>query len=219
MIKLAEKIKSFVSLRAKYAFVILSHACRQAGVVKNRPDPSLMLRMTSYIRLFRCYAFGRSLLIILILSALVLTTGCEPFRKKFVRKKKEEKQQKFIPVLEPIEYPEPQQSSEGRYKYYYSLWKVWSGDLLRAIDEKESDKKQKYLVTQALKNLEEMKKWVKEDKQKEIDLILVDLSDLNSYYDTVEGLRNTTMLKRKIEKAMSQVRKNFNPKLMSDFYL
>ena len=91
-------------------------------------------------------------LILLFLFGTLTSSGCTPLRKKFTRKKKEDKEQnqKFIPVLEPVDYPEKIYSSLDRYKHHYSLWKVWEKDLIQTIEEDGSDKRQKYLLSQAV---------------------------------------------------------------------
>src|SRR3990167_5723451 len=108
--------------------------------------------------------------ILVVLCVLTVSVGgCTSLRKKFTRKKKEKtNEQAFVPVLDPVDYPPPSVSPEERYRYNYSLWKVWYRDLVKNIDAKESDKNQKYLVGQIIAQLEEMKKWVSEAKQKEL---------------------------------------------------
>ena len=97
-------------------------------------------------------------------------------RKKFTRKKKDkEESEKFIPVLEPVDYPQKTYSSQERYKQHYSLWQVWNRDLIQAIQKEDSDKRQKYLLGQMIERLEAMKEVLADEKQKELVVMINDL--------------------------------------------
>jgi len=93
-------------------------------------------------------------------------SGCTPLRKKFTRKKKDKQaNQKFIPVLDPIDYPEKVYSAAEKYKYHYSLWKVWNKDLLQVLERNGSEKRQKYLLDQAIVQLKEMQNSLSDEKK------------------------------------------------------
>ncbi len=156
--------------------------------------------------------------LILLSVTVVSLTGCQSFRKKFVRKKKEERKEKFIPVLEPIDYPAKIHTSEEQYKYSYSLWKVWSTDYVKSLEEKDSDKKQKYALVQALKALEDMKNAVNADKQAKLEEIITRVNELNSEYEKSTEIRSQYQMKSRMEKVMSQIRNEMNPKVMTDQY-
>lgn len=97
---------------------------------------------------------------ICLLCALVILvsglSGCEPLRKKFTRKKKETKQQEFIPVLQPVDYPDQYESPAEEYQYHYSLAKVWHKDVMTALDEDASDKRLMYILAQMIVHMEAM---------------------------------------------------------------
>src|SRR3989344_4966549 len=93
----------------------------------------------------RCNKEYVSVLSVLVVLCVltVAVGGCTSLRKKFARKKKEKtNEQAFVPVLDPVDYPPPSVSPEERYRYNYSLWKVWYRDLVKNIDGKESGKNQ-----------------------------------------------------------------------------
>ena len=157
----------------------------------------------------------------LLVSLGVLTVavgGCTSLRKKFTRTKKEKaNEQAFVPVLDPIDYPPPSVSPEERYRYNYSLWKVWYRDLVKNIDGKESDKNQKYLVGQIIAQLEEMKKWVSEAKQKELSERVGEWNAILAMYEKPAVMRSTMSLKRKAEASAKKIRDQLNPEATKEF--
>ncbi len=155
----------------------------------------------------------------MILCVLTVSVGgCASLQKKFTRKKKEKTgEQAFVPVLDPIDYPAPSVSPEERYRYHYSLWKVWYRDLEQKLDAKESDKSQKYLVGQIIAQLEEMKKWVTEAKQTELSEAIGEWNAILALYEQPAALRSSFSLKRKAEASAKKVRDQFNPEATKDF--
>jgi len=100
--------------------------------------------------------------IILSLIVLFAIGGCTPLKKKFTREnKKDPKDKGFIPVLDPIQYPQASVSPEKQYKLHYSLWRVWHTDLMDQFRRDGKDKKQEYLINQMIVELTEMKNWTR----------------------------------------------------------
>lgn len=158
-------------------------------------------------------------IIFVLIGALTFSSaGCEPFRKKFVRKKKGEQKEKFIPVLDPIDYPPKIVTSEDQYKHAYSMWKVWSSDYIKSFEEKDSDKKQKYALAQSLKALEDMKSAAGDERKAGIDQLITNVNAINAEYDNDSNLRSSYQIKSRFEKVQSQVRNQFSPKVMTDHY-
>jgi len=145
---------------------------------------------------------------------LVLTTSsCEPLRRKFTRKKKKDRgeSQKFIPVLEPVDYPEKTYSSLEKYKHHYSLWKVWDRDLLQTIESGGSDKRQKYLLGQAIEQLEGMNKLLADEKKTGFTPLIDDLREVGQVYERPVSMRNKFSIKKKIERNSRKIRNGFAP--------
>ncbi|MBI5415243.1 MAG: hypothetical protein HZA29_00340 [Candidatus Omnitrophica bacterium] len=163
--------------------------------------------------------YGRRLVLLVCLSIFVtLSSGCASLHKKFVRKKKENKEeQAFIPVLDPVDYPARSVSPEERYRYNYSLWKVWQRDLVQKIDSRGSDKNQKYLVGQIIVQLEEMKKWINDTRKQELSGLIAAWRDVLVLYDQPAALRSSFTVKRKVESAAKDVREKFNPETAKGF--
>ncbi len=116
-----------------------------------------------------------------MLAMTLSFSSCESLRKKFTRQKKKSDIQdsNFIPVLEPEEYPAPENNPKENYNERYILIKNWYKDLWTAIEEKNSDKKVHYLLGQVYAQIDEMKKVVNPDKAAELDR----LKGLLSYFD------------------------------------
>jgi hypothetical protein len=143
-----------------------------------------------------------------------VVSGCAPLRKKFTRKKKEDSQtdQKFIPVLDPIDYPEKIYSAEQHYKHHYSLWQVWNKDLLQTLESDGSDKRQEYLLEQAIGQLEEMQKWLADAKQAELSELINELREVQQEYARPSSIRNQFSTRKKIERVAQKVRAGFSTK-------
>ncbi len=158
--------------------------------------------------------------VILVVSWCVLTVslgGCTTLRKKFTRKKKEKTSQAglFVPVLDPIDYPPPTISVSERYQYHYSLWKIWYRDLLENLERRESDKRQRYLLGQAIASLEEMKKWLNAEQQAKFNRCIDDWQEVLAMYDHPAAMRSDVTIRRKINASAKKIRDQFNPKAAS----
>ncbi len=121
----------------------------------------------------------------LVACMLVLTvslSACEPLRKKFTRQKKKTAvvDNDFIPVLEPQEYPAAEKVPAEVYKQHYALLKVWYKDLWRSLDERGSDRQQKYLLKTMHGHIDDMRKIVGPAQQPKFDALAANLA----YYDT-----------------------------------
>jgi len=159
---------------------------------------------------------ARNCSFIFCLSALLLImSGCAPLRKKFTRKKKNKNQEagKFIPVLDPIDYQEKVITFEEKYKYHYSLWKVWNKDLLQNIALNSSAKRQNYLLNQIIEQLDEMKILLADQKQSELDELINDLRKVKQIYEKPSVMRSKFSTRTKIERNAKSVRNKFSPKL------
>ncbi|MBI3602263.1 MAG: hypothetical protein HY209_05155 [Candidatus Omnitrophica bacterium] len=117
-----------------------------------------------------------------VLVASVSLSACDTLRKKFTRQKKQDQSQSpdFIPVLEPQDYPAPENNPVENYKLHYALIKAWYKDLWTAIDDKNSDKMVKNSIKQILDHIAQMKPSLKTQKAQGLN----QLADLLKYYNT-----------------------------------
>ncbi len=113
-----------------------------------------------------------------LLSTLILSTliGCEAFVRKFTRKPK--KQIEEVMVLAPQEYKGPLMTKEELYREYFLFWKSWQDELIGALTGKKSLKKQIDCAGEAIKNLVNLRALLKEEKQKKIDIYIIELKGL-----------------------------------------
>ena len=117
---------------------------------------------------------------LLVLS--VSLSSCDTLRHKFTRHKKkgDVEDQTFAPVLEPEEYPEPQENPEQNYKLHYDLIKAWYHDLWTAIDDRGNGKYTHYIITQVTTHISRMEKLVDPPTQAN----LVKLAGFLDYYSS-----------------------------------
>ncbi len=131
---------------------------------------------------------------VLLVALSVSLSACEPLRKKFIRQKKKDaaENKDFIPVLEPQEYPAPENDPQNNYKDHYAMVKVWYKDLWTAIevrDKEQNDRKEKYTLTQLTNHLDEMRKLLVPEQQVQID----QLASLLKYY--TEALQQSPQMR------------------------
>lgn len=154
--------------------------------------------------------------VVCLAVAVAGISGCAPLRKKFVRKKKEDSnaEAKFVPVLNPIEYPTRQESPEEAYKYHYSLWKVWNRDLLETVENDGSDKRERYLINQSLEQLQAMHDLLNDESKAQMAGLMDELSDVLKEYDKPESFRSKFSMRSKIQRYARKVREQFTPNLI-----
>ena len=143
--------------------------------------------------------------------------GCEPLRKKFTRKKKEEDKRMVDPVLEPIDYPPMQVSPEKRYKYHYSMWRIWQKDFLLSLGQNENEKRSKYLLTQVYNELQEMDKWIVGEKNEGLHTVILDYDKIQNEMQKPQAIRDMYSLMRKLESNDKKIRHDFSPEKVAEF--
>jgi len=149
-------------------------------------------------------------------AVFMIISGCAPLRKKFTRQKKKDRQTdpRFIPVLDPVEYPEKIYSTEEKYKYHYSLWKVWEKDFLQVLERNGSGKRQKFLLSQSIEQLEEMQVLLNDVKQAELKGLIDKLKIVRQDYDKPSSMRNKFSIRSKVGRNAKKIRNGFSPKVL-----
>ena len=166
----------------------------------------------------KSYMPGNIICTLLLVSFFL--SGCAPLKKKFTRQKKKDRQQsqKFVPILEPIDYPEKEFSAEAKYKHHYSLWQIWDRDLLQVVDHDGSTKRQSYLLAKVILELGEMSALLAAEKQSELQVIVDNMIDLQKEYDKPTAMRNKFSMKKSISSNSRAVRNAFSPKLALPYH-
>jgi len=169
--------------------------------------------------MIKCHNQNFRILFVTLIVFCIAATGCQPLKRKFTRRKKPgDKKENFVPVLDPIDYAPRIESAEKRYRYHYSLWQVWHKELIQSARWDESEKRQKYLLSQLFLQMEEMKRWVVEEKEIEISDVLSDLQKIQNIYSKPEQLWDYNAIKRRLERIGKKVRNSIRPEIMQEFY-
>ncbi|MDP2940941.1 MAG: hypothetical protein Q8N85_01620 [Candidatus Omnitrophota bacterium] len=139
----------------------------------------------------------------IIIALLIFLTGCDAFVRKFTRKPKKDSQQQETMVLAPEEYKPKQVTAEDAYRQYFLFWKSWQDELVSALLDRKSQKKQLDCIEEAIKNLLEIKSLLKDEKQQEFERYLAQFQDLKQAIksdlynnDIPENLHQAEMLRR-----------------------
>ena len=147
---------------------------------------------------------------VVIVSLVV--SGCESLRKKFTRQKKKDSEQsdQFIPVLEPEQYPEKVYSPANDYKYHFSLWQVWQKELSTAVFERESNKRQLYMLNQAIVQVDALKKLVGAEKQSGLEEVLKGLRTLHGTIENPAPMHDNFMILNQLKSLDRKMRNNYS---------
>jgi predicted RND superfamily exporter protein len=106
----------------------------------------------------------RKPIIFIIIAVLLCTSGCYSLRKKFVRKKKYQKEEPVYVNFKDY----PQKPSRGAYLDYYLFVKGWLDELAESLNKGYSVKREKRAIRQAVMNLEQMIGFFNEEGQGKI---------------------------------------------------
>jgi len=131
-----------------------------------------------------------------VLAVLMISSaGCEPLRKKFVRKKKQERVSEVVPVLEPVDYPREVHSRDSLYRHHYALWKVWFKDLVVAMAEQDSDKRILHILDQLILELQSLQTLVGDARSHRLNDLIDQIRKIEASYQRPAALRNHLILK------------------------
>jgi hypothetical protein len=167
----------------------------------------------------RCKNQKNSLLVLLtvVMGISILSTGCEPLRKKFTRKKKEDAKRDFIPVLDPIDYPAKVTTCVDVYKQNYSLWRVWHKDLANLLYEPSiNEKRIRGLFAEITGKLGVMGSCLQGDTQAALERELSVVHQLRRAFEQPVVMRDIPKLRRDIERSLGKITKEFSPKNVED---
>jgi hypothetical protein len=149
--------------------------------------------------------FKKFIFICVLLAMLSGLCGCEAFVRKFTRKPKKENIARVEIVVAPEEYRGPRLSKEELYRQYLLYWKSWQDELITSLSGGANHKKQIGCVSEAIKNLLNLRALLNEEKQKKLDIYIGrsnDLKDLitkDSYGSRIAGNRqNAERIKKDI---------------------
>ena len=140
----------------------------------------------------------------LVVSMAVTLAGCEPLRKKFIRKKKEPvKMPRIYQVKKYEKKPTPE-----LYKKHYAYWASWQSELVRVLGENR--KKDKRCIEEIVGNLNDMRAILVAQKG---DALQAHIDKLEKVKETIfdEDLTpvNRDHVKRTLEREERLIKKEF----------
>ena len=151
---------------------------------------------------------------------ILFLSGCQPLKRKFTRKKKKGKVlQEFIPVLEPIDYGPSTITSKDRYSKHFSLWRIWEKDFVQNVSSETNDKRMKYLLNQMVEHLNEMRKWIVEEKRNELDQLISEIIKIKKEFNKPAQSRNTNAIKRRVESNARKILRDFKPGTVDEYFI
>ncbi len=165
----------------------------------------------------RFWLIGKFLVIALVSFSFLSICGCEAFKKKFIRKHKEEEKEEDV-IFEPVEYPSQQYSNDELYQNHFLLWKSWKQELSDSLQAGVNFKKQVQNSREMLVNLEAMKLLLQEDRQKGLGVIIQNATKIND--KIISGSLNSSdyyILKSNLETLEKNVREGYAYKKVKDF--
>lgn len=132
-------------------------------------------------------------LLFTVCCLLFTLIGCDAFVRKFTRKPKKKDLPEEEMILVPQEYEAPVMTKEEEYQQYLLLWQSWQDELLDTLLYESNHKKQVSCADEAIKNLEQLRTLLNEDKQKKLDVYILRLKGLkDSVIQDVYGANNSS---------------------------
>ncbi|MDD2752604.1 MAG: hypothetical protein PHN59_05690 [Candidatus Omnitrophica bacterium] len=149
------------------------------------------------------------LFVIWLLSFVILLSGCDAFVRKFTRKPKKDAIQKEEMVLEPQEY-QPTMTKEQLYRQYFLFWQSWQDELIEALARSTNHKKQVSCVDQAMKNLLYLRNMLNPEKQKQLDVYVSQLQDLQDSIKQDTYGTNVFISRSTADRLKMRIRRDFS---------
>ncbi|MCB9757619.1 MAG: hypothetical protein H6753_04245 [Candidatus Omnitrophica bacterium] len=154
----------------------------------------------------------RWIFMVILIVTVGVGSGCEPLRKKFVRKKKTDAaENQTTVILDPIDYPDIVKTAAQIYQQHYDLWKVWQSELETIVADNANEKKVQYVLGQIKEQLNGMRDFLQKPAQEKIDLYIQDIQQLNLEFEKSNGFRNQTMILSKIRALRRNIKDQFAP--------
>jgi hypothetical protein len=118
-----------------------------------------------------------------VLAAVVLVNaaGCASVQKKFTRKKDETSRIPKVIYIEEGQY-QKKFSNDYYYKTHYSMWKTWHDELLLNLDG--NAKKAERCAIEAYNHLEQMSKYLNDEKKAQLKPMLDDMQRIMNRFST-----------------------------------
>jgi hypothetical protein len=136
--------------------------------------------------------------------------GCDSFVRKFTRKSKKENTPQEEMVLVPIEYKAAPTTSEEVYRKYLLYWKSWQDELIESLLANANHKKQVDSASEAIKNLEELKKLLKEGSRPKLEAYIQHLNAIKSSIESDTYGSRAASLRSDAERVKRDILRDFS---------
>ncbi|MDD5669220.1 MAG: hypothetical protein PHE58_04220 [Candidatus Omnitrophica bacterium] len=147
--------------------------------------------------------------VVVILSSVVVLSGCDTLSKKFIRKSKKEKAAVQM-VLEPEVYTGPVMTREERYRQAFMFWQNWHDEFIAALIQDGNRKKQIDTSEEALKNLKAMQGQLVAGKQEILEGYIRRLRDLEDMVKQDIYGQNVSQIRSAAERLKRDILRDFS---------
>ena len=183
---------------------------KKTNIGNRRKSMKILIRTKRPLWGFKTFGFY------FLIASVFINTGCEPLRKKFIRAKKKDQKIAIEPVFEPIEYPSKAYSPEVAYQYHYSLWQVWSKDLVTVLEEESSSKRKLYNITQMITQTQEMENLLIGEKKEKLSRLKARLEQMKEKMERSVVLADSSKLLLDLKVIDRNFRREFKPQYVKD---
>ncbi|NQS99965.1 MAG: hypothetical protein HQ595_02680 [Candidatus Omnitrophica bacterium] len=161
----------------------------------------------------------RMLICFFIFCLMFSASGCEAFRKKFVRKSS--KKEKAIRVVTQTKEYLPEASREERYKNYFLFWRSWHDELINALNAQDRNrKKQVFTAKKIVENLEQIRELLLPEGQKQLDPFLLEQKDIAKQLDAFRLNRAQVLrIKSLLEKNKRRIQEGFSYRHIQEYLI
>lgn len=163
---------------------------------------------------------GKKIIHLFIVYFLVFNLlGCEAFVRKFTRKPKKGNLPKEELVLAPEEYKGPQMSKEELYRQYFLFWKSWHDELIGSLSEGANRKKQKDCLNETVKNLEQLRALLNDEKKAKLDIYINQIKNLDEIIAQDLYGNNITLNRLTAEQIKRNILRDFSYNKIKDYLI
>lgn len=146
----------------------------------------------------------------LAICVLCFSVGCDSFVRKFTRKSKKETVPQEEMVLAPMEYKAAPTTGEEAYRKYLLYWKSWQDELSESLLANASHKRQVDSASEAINNLEELKKLLKESSRPKLEIYIQRLNAIKGSIESDTYGSNAASLRSDAERVKRDILRDFS---------
>jgi C-terminal processing protease CtpA/Prc len=154
-----------------------------------------------------CNKSSRRLLVFFLLTVFFITSmGCTTLQKKFTRNKKR-------PPIKPQVFTQKDYKRAYSNKYYYTshfvYWSSWHDELMTYLGNEKNRKRQKRAFDEILGHLDEMRRYLKEEKAAELQTSIDDIKLAQERYASSTNPKADTAIRLGLERAGRRIAGRF----------